>query len=92
VILPQNRHFGVVLTGLCSLSISELNERFLMTELQVTAFGSNYAFRLIAKVLTVCPFSGGFCTTYIFAMIRLWSHPPYFRWRFEHGCQMIFTT
>jgi len=28
-------------------------------------------------------FSEGFCTTYPFAVSRLWSHPPYFRWRRE---------
>jgi len=36
-----------------------------MIELQITTcvFGSTYAFRLIAEGLTVCPLSGGFCTT-----------------------------
>jgi len=71
-----------------------LNERYPMTQLQVTAcvFRSNYASYLIAKGLTVCPLSGVFCTTYRFAVTRLWGHPPYFRWRCEHGCQMLFNT
>jgi len=52
-----------------------------VTKLQVTAcvFGSTYAFHLIVEGLTVCPFCGGFCTTYRFAVTRLWSHPSYFR-------------
>jgi len=53
-----------------------------VTELQVTAyvFGLPHAFHLIAECLTVCSFSGSFfCTTYRFAVTRLWSNPPYFR-------------
>jgi len=48
-----------------------------VTELYVTAyvFGSTYAFRLIEKGLTVCSFSESFCTTYRFAVTRLWKYP-----------------
>jgi len=64
------------------------------TELQITAcvFGSTYAFPLIAEGLSVCRFCGILCTTYCFAVTRLWSQQPYFRWLSEHGCQMFFTT
>ena len=35
-----------------------------------------------------------FCVNYRFAVTRLLNHLPYFwkfRWRYEHGCQMLFT-
>jgi len=50
-----------------------VNKRFPVTQLQVTAydFGSTYAFHLIAEGLTVCSFSGGFCITYRFAVTGL---------------------
>jgi len=58
-----------------------VNERFPVTELQVMAYicGLIYAFRIIAGKCALSP--EVFCTTYRFAVTRLWSHPPYFRWR-----------
>jgi len=42
------------------------NDRSPVTQLHVTAciFRSSYAFHLTAKGPSVCPLSGGFCTTY----------------------------
>ena len=50
-----------------------ISERCTVTELQVPAcvFGLTYAFRLIIEGLRLCPFSGGFCMTYHFAITRL---------------------
>jgi len=67
-----------------------------MTKLQVTAcvFGSLYAFHLIAEGLTACPFSGSFFVRLTvlplqsFEVTHLFSK---FRWRWKHGCQMLFT-
>jgi len=55
------------------LALPLIGDRSPVTELQVTAcvFGWTYAFHLIAEGLTVCLFSGGFCTTYHFAITRL---------------------
>jgi len=67
--LPTRNDFFVRLTvsvveapKVTQISIVNLNERFSVTELQVTAcvFGSISAFLVIAEGLTVCPFSGVF--------------------------------
>jgi len=73
-----------------------LNDRSPVTRLQITVFvfRLNCAFHLIVEGLTVRTLSGVFCMNYRFAVTRLLNHLPYFwkfRWRYEHGCQMLFT-
>jgi len=60
----------------------------------VCVFRLNYAFHLIVEGLLVCTFSGVFLYELPFRRYKAFKSPTLFskfRWRYERGCQMLFT-
>jgi len=72
------------------------NDRSPVTQLQITlsVLRLNYAFRLIVEGLMVCIVSGVFLYELAFRRYKAFKSPTLFwkfRWRYEHGCRMLFT-